>query len=440
MEFWQYIIDVFIILFFVFLNGFFVAAEFAIVKVRITQIEPLAIKGNWHAKIARDILLHSTAYLSAAQLGITMTSLVLGWIGEPLAAEMLLPPFHWIGVTQPEIVHGVSFTVAFALITAVHIIVGEQAPKVLAIQKSRETILIVSSPMRIFFFLFKPIITLLNSSSNGLLRFVGIKVSTDSELAHTEEELRLILAQDTHVSATTRNIALNAMDFHQKQARHSMIPRREIVALSVQIPVKETIAIMRANKFSRFPVFKDTIDNIIGIVYTKDIFKHDKHLQSDFTLNSVLRDATFLPETATLERVLTTSLQKKTHMIILADEYGGTAGIITLENVLEELVGNIQDEYDRETPDVVKIGDNEFMVAGYITTNDIERLFSIELSPLDIRSIGGFVIEQLGHIPAAGERLRLNGLEFTAEKVFDNAVESVRIKKIPISNEEETGQ
>jgi CBS domain containing-hemolysin-like protein len=330
MEFGQYIINVFIILFFVFLNGFFVAAEFAIVKVRLTQIEPLASKGHWHAKIARDMLLHSTAYLSATQLGITMTSLILGWIGEPLAAKMLFPIFHWIGVLQPDIIHGVSFAAAFALITAVHIVVGEQAPKVLAIQKSREAILLVSSPMRIFFFLFKPLITLLNASSNGLIRIIGIKVSTDSELAHTEEELRLILAHDTHVSATTRSIALNAMDFHQKQARHSMVPRREIVALSVQAPVKETITTMRMNKFSRFPVFKDTIDNIIGIVYTKDIFKHDKHLQPDFSLDSVLRDATFLPETATLERVLTTILQKKIHMIILADEYGGTAGIITL--------------------------------------------------------------------------------------------------------------
>jgi CBS domain containing-hemolysin-like protein len=438
MDFGQYVVNLFIILLFVFLNGFFVAAEFALVKVRLTQIEPLVAKGNRRAKIAHSLVTNLNAYLSATQLGITMTSLALGWIGEPLAAAMLFPLLHWIGITQPEIIHGVSFTAAFALITAIHIVVGEQAPKVLAIQKSRETILLVSSPMRFFFFLFKPIITLLNASSNGLLRFLGMKASTDSELAHTEEELRLILAHDTHVSATTRNIALNAMDFHQKQARHSMIPRKEIVALSVQAPVKETIEIMRTNKFSRFPVFKDTIDNIIGIVYTKDIFKQDKHLQPDFALASVLRDVTFLPETATLERVLTTSLQKKTHMIILADEYGGTAGIITLENVLEELVGNIQDEFDREMPDVVKIGENEFVVAGYITTNDVERLFSIELSPLDIRSIGGYVIEQLGHIPVVGERMRIHDIEFTTEKVVDNAVESVRIKKLPIVHEEET--
>ncbi|MGA3285884.1 MAG: hemolysin family protein [Bacteroidota bacterium] len=440
MSFWQYVFDIFTILLFIFLNGFFVAAEFAIVKARLTQIEPLVAKGNWRAKIAREILFHTTAYLSAAQLGITMTSLILGWIGEPLAAEMLLPIFQWIGLTQQNIIHGVSFAAAFTLITALHIIVGEQAPKVLAIQKARETILMVSSPMRFFFFLFKPLITVLNTSSNGLLRFLGLQSSTDSELAHSEEELRLILAHDTHVSTTTRSIALNAMDFHQKQARHAMVPRKEIVALSIQAPIQENLAVMRKNKFSRFPVFKDTIDNIIGIVYTKDIFKYDRHLQPDFALNSVLRDASFLPETATLEKALTTILQKKTHMIILADEYGGTAGLVTLENVLEELVGSIQDEYDREAPDVVKISEDEYIVDGSITTNDVERLIAVELSPMDIRSISGFLIEQLGHIPMVGEQIRTNGVEFTTGKVVDNVIESIRIKKLtlPSDNDEKS--
>ena len=438
MDFGQYVVDLFVILLFVFLNGFFVAAEFAIVKVRLTQIEPLVAKGNRRAKIAHSLVTNLNAYLSATQLGITMTSLALGWIGEPLIAVRLYPIFTNLGILSKDILHAASFGVAFSVITFLHIILGELAPKSLAILDAKRTALWVAYPLKVFFLIFKPIIWLLNSMANSILLLLGFQTVTESELEHTEEELRLILAHDTHVSATTRNIALNAMDFHQKQARHSMIPRKEIVALSVQAPVTEAIAVMRANKFSRFPVFKDTIDNIIGIVYTKDIFKQDRHLQPDFALTSVLRDAIFLPETAPLERVLTTSLQKKTHMIILADEYGGTAGIITLENVLEELVGNIQDEYDRETPDIVKIGENEFVVAGYITTNDVERLFSIELSHLDIRSIGGFVIEQLGHIPAVGERMRFHDIEFTTEKVVDNAVESVRIKKLPISNEEET--
>jgi CBS domain containing-hemolysin-like protein len=439
MGFWQYTFDILTILLIVFLNGFFVAAEFAIVKVRLTQIEPLARKGIWRAKVARQMLLHNTAYLSAAQLGITMTSLFLGWIGEPLAAEMLLPIFQSVGIIQHNLIHGISFAFAFACITALHIVVGEQAPKVLAIQKPSETILLVSSPMRLFFFVFKPLITLLNASSNGLLRLVGIQSSADSDLAHSEEELRLILANESHVSAATRNIALNAMDFHQKQARHAMIPRREIVALSAQASVKDNIAIMQKNKYSRFPVFKDTIDNIVGIIYTKDIFKQARHLQPNFILDSVIRDAFFLPETASLEKVLATILQKKTHMLVLADEYGGTAGIITLENVLEELVGNIQDEYDKETPDIVKISEDEFVISGSVTTSDVERFLNVELSPLDIRSIGGLIIEQLGHIPVPDERMKLQNIEFTTEKVTENFIELVRVKRSsqPITSNDE---
>ncbi len=441
MEFWLYILDILVIFLFIFLNGFFVAAEFAIVKVRQTQIEPLAQKGNLRAKIGQDILLHTNAYLSATQLGITMTSLALGWIGEPLAADMVSPLFQLVGVEQHEVVHGVSFALAFAVITALHIVIGEQAPKVLAIQKAKEALLYVSYPMRIFFFIFRPLINSLNASSNGLLRLLGLYDSSLKELAHSEEELRSIIVNDRRVSVVTRNIALNAMVFHQKQARHAMVPRKEIVALSADAPVQASLTVMRSNKFSRYPVYKDTIDNIIGIVYTKDIYRNELDRQSSFSIRAVLRDVIFLPETATLETVLETIRQKKSHMVLLADEYGGTAGLITLENVLEELVGSIQDEYDREAPEIVKVGENEFIVAGNLTTNDVEQLLSVELSPMDIRSIGGFLVEQFGHIPSAGERMDINGIQFTIEKTVDNAVETIRIHRIPppVQNSQEGG-
>ena len=384
----QVFFDAFIILLFVFLNGFFVAAEFAIVKVRITQIKPLAQRGNWRAKIALNLVTNLNAYLSATQLGITMTSLALGWIGEPLVADHLFPIFHSVGIVSENLIHAVSLGVAFSIITFLHIVLGELAPKYLSIIEPKRITLWIAYPLQLFFFIFKPVIWLLNSMSNMILRIFGFQTVAVSELEHSEGELRLILAHDMHVSATTRNIALNAIDFSQKQARHAMVPRKEIMALPIQAPVKDNLTVMQTHKFSRYPVYKETIDNIIGIVYTKDIFIHNRHLQTDFTLFSVLRDATFLPETATLEKILTTILQKKTHMIILADEYGGTAGLITLENVLEELVGNIQDEYDRETPDVVKIHENEFVIAGNITTSDVEKLFAVELSPSEIRSIG----------------------------------------------------
>jgi CBS domain containing-hemolysin-like protein len=437
-SFWQLISDSIVVLLFILLNGFFVVAEFSIVKVRLTQIEPLAQKGNRRARLARLILEHTNAYLSAAQLGVTMTSLALGWIGEPLVAKMFLPVFTWVGVNSPELLHGVSFAFAFSVITAVHIVVGEQAPKVLAIHKAAPMLLAIAYPFRWFYLVFRPLVLLLNAASNGLLRFMGLESSANQDAGHSEEELRMILAHEHQVSVSTRNIALNAIDFHQKQARHAMTPRKEMLALSLHAPVQKNIELMRLNKFSRYPVFLETIDNVVGVVHTKDVFKTERQLQPNFTIGSVLRDTVFLPETATLEKVLETMLKKRIHMIILADEYGGTAGLITLENVLEELVGNIQDEYDREAPEIVKVNEHEFLVDGALTTNDVERMFEIELSPMDIRSIGGFFIEQLGHFPKVGEQLKVGKLEFTAEKIVENALELVRIKRLPKGNDTDT--
>jgi putative hemolysin len=213
-----------------------------------------------------------------------------------------------------------------------------------------------------------------------------------------------------------------------------MVPRTEMTTLSLTDTAQENLAVMRSNKYSRFPVYKDSIDNIIGLIYTKDIFKQDRDHNPSFSLEAILRDATFLPETASLEKVLDTMLSRKTHMVILADEYGGTAGLITLENVLEEIVGPIQDEFDRESPEVIKFSESEYLVDASITTNEVEQLFSQELSPLDIRSIGAFVLEQLGHIPESGEHVTVNGIEFKVEQVTDRMIDRIRVKRLPVKN------
>lgn len=429
--FWQYLLQILIVLGVVLINAFFVAAEFAIVKVRNTQIEPLAEKGNLRAAIARDIISHLDSYLSATQLGITMTSLALGWIGEPMVATMIRPLAEFVGLVNESALEAISLTIAFSIITFLHITLGELAPKSLAIQKAQGTTLFVAYPLRLFFVIFRPIINALNMFANGILKVLGFGVVSDTELLHSEEELRLLLSQDKRVSATSKSIVLNAMDFRRKQARHVMISRKEVVALSVAAPIRESIEIMRNNKFSRFPVYKDTIDNIIGVVHTKDIFRADRHLKADFKLETVMRDAVVMPETATLEKALEMMLLRKTHMIALADEFGGTAGILTMENVLEELVGNIQDEFDREAPEITKISETEYLIDATITTNDVERLIDQELSPKDILSIGAFVIEQLGHIPKKGEKFRINTTEFTVESIKDRVIGSIRIKRLP---------
>jgi len=254
---------------------------------------------------------------------------------------------------------------------------------------------------------------------------------------YSEEELRLLLAQEKGISLTGRQLVINAMDFRKKQARHCMVPRKEMTALPLAGEARKNLETMRTNKFSRYPVFTQSLDNIIGVVHTKDIFKADRDHKPDFSIESVLRDAVFLPETAPLERVLEVFIHKKTHMVILVDEFGGTAGLITLEDVLEEIVGSIQDEFDRETPEVAKISDTEFLVDASITTNDVEKLIDQELSIRDIMSIGAFVIEKLGHLPAKGEIVRVNGAEFTIEKVDDRVIETIRAKKVPVTQEKE---
>jgi CBS domain containing-hemolysin-like protein len=211
-----------------------------------------------------------------------------------------------------------------------------------------------------------------------------------------------------------------------------------MVMLSLSASTQDNLKVMRTNKFSRYPVYKDSMDNIVAVVYTKDIFKLDRDHGPDFSLESVLRDTTFLPETVSIEKVLETMLQCKTHMVILADEYGGTAGLITLENVLEELVGPIQDEFDRESPEVIKLNDGEYVVEASVTTNDVEQLISVELSPKDILSIGAFLLEQLGHIPVNGENVRVNGVEFTVEQVTDRVIDRIRVKKLPAPLEDES--
>ncbi|MBI3112497.1 MAG: HlyC/CorC family transporter [Ignavibacteriales bacterium] len=427
----SWLFDFFIVMFFVVLNGFFVAAEFAIVKVRMTQIDPLVTRGNWRAKIVKDIITHLDAYLSATQLGITMASLALGWIGEPLIASEIRPMLEGFGITNAEIIRGISFGVAFAIITFLHIVLGELAPKSLAIQRAQQTTLWIASPLKLFYAIFRPIIWSLNSLANAILRLLGFHVVSESELLHSEEELRLLLTQEKSVSMANKNLVLNAMDFRRKQARHSMVSRMEIVALSITAPMAKNLETMRSHKFTRYPVYRESIDNIIGVVNTRDVFKLNRDHDPGFSLESVLRDALFLPETISLERVLEVILQKKNHMVILADEYGGTAGLITLENVLEELVGNIQDEFDREQPEVTKVNENEYLVDASLTTNDVEKLIDQELSPKDILSIGAFLLELLGHIPKKGEVIRVNGTEFTIELVEDKVIERIRVRKLP---------
>ena len=429
MDLWATITNIAILMLIAGLNGFFTASGFSLVKVRSTQIDALVRKGNRSAKATREILNHLDVYLSATQFGNVLTSIALGWLGEPFAARALGGVFENVGLTNTSVIEAVSFGVAFGFVTFLNIIIGEMVPKSIAIQKALRISLLVAYPLRLFFTVFKPFIKLLDFISAMVLKVLRIGTPSEADLAHSTEELRLLLTQESGVPKASKSLVVNALDFRRKQARHAMVPRPEMVALALDDPAADNIELMRRNKFSRFPVFRDTIDNIVGIVHTKDIFKTEIHHRADFRLDTVLRDAVFLPETVPLQSVLETILHRKTHMVILSDEYGGTAGLITLEDVLEELVGTIQDEFDRESPVVTKISEDEYLVDASITTHNVEQLIGQELSAKDIRSLGAYLIEEFGHIPSEGERLMRGLVEFSIERADEKVVERVRIKR-----------
>lgn len=429
MDLWNSFTNIVILLLIAGLNGYFTAASFSLVKVRATQIDALVRKGNRRAKAAQEILNHLDVYLSATQFGNVLASIALGWLGEPFAAHALGGVFESLGMTNASMIEAISFGVAFGFVTFLNIIIGEMVPKSIAIQKALRITLLIAYPLRLFFTVFKPFIKLLDFVSALVLKALRVGTPEEAELAHSTEELRLLLTQESGVPKGSKALVVNALDFRRKRARHAMVPRPEVVALALDNPVSDNIELMRRNKFSRYPVFRDTIDNIVGIVHTKDIFKTEIHHQPEFRLEKVLRDAVFLPETVPLQSVLETILLRKTHMVILSDEYGGTAGLITLEDVLEELVGTIQDEFDREAPVVTKISEGEYVVDASITTHDVEQLMGQELSAKDIRSVGAFLIEEFGHIPSKGEHLVRGMVEFSIELADERVIERVRIKR-----------
>lgn len=415
----------------VFLNGFFVAAEFAIVKVRTTQIEPLVRRGSKSADIAQHVITHLDSYLSATQLGITLTSLGLGWIGEPFIAHLLEPFFTWTGISQPAVVTAVSFGVGFSIISFLHIVLGELAPKSLAIQKAQRVTLTVARPLHVFYLIFRPAIWALNGTANYFLRLAGIQPASESDLAHSEEELRLLLSSGKTISSTSRSILLKAMELRDRTVREVMVPRTGIVFLSTEKTIQENIAIVMESQFTRYPLCDGDLDNILGMIHLKDVIKLKPDQGGVEQLLSIKREMMFVPETMPLERILTAFLTKRVLMAVAVDEYGGTAGLVTLENVLEELVGEIRDEFDVEPQMVQKISENEYLVDGTMPLHDFARMFEIVPSSKDFVSVSGYAIHLLGRVPDKGTEISMGNWNTLVEAVEKKKVKQLRLRKIP---------
>ena len=405
----------------VLLNGFFVAAEFALVKIRDTQLDPLINKGHRRARIARRVLGNLDRSLSAAQLGITLASLGLGWVGEPVFAALLRPAMDLMQIDSEQARHTISFIVGFSAITFLHIVAGEQAPKWLAIQKPLPTSLWVAQPLDWFGKMAYPLIWLLNHSSLWLLRRCGLEPVSEAELMHSEEELRLMFAtSQRHAGGTAlgRDIVLNALDLRRRIARDVMRPRQEIVALDTGASLAECLDVAEKTRFSRFPLCAGgDLDQVSGVVHLKDLFtmRHQAKHGADFL--PVARKIVYVPETARLEKLLQLLLERRLHMALVVDEFGGTTGLVTLENILEELVGQIQDEFDQENPMLVKTGETAWKILGALPVHELAELVGEPLAEEGITTTSGWVTHRLGGFPKQGDVVTLGNFQLRVEEM-----------------------
>jgi CBS domain containing-hemolysin-like protein len=425
----------------VLVNGFFVAAEFALVKVRASQIDLRAQEGNKLAKLTQSMLHNLEAYLSATQLGITLASLGLGWIGESVVAEVLLAIIHQLGlVVAPETVHSIALVASFATITVLHIVIGEQAPKVLAIQKSEATTLAIAAPLRVFYLVTYPAIWLLNKLSNGLLGLFGVR-ATHGHDVHTAEELRFLIDQGKEtgeIQDSEHELIENVFEFNDRMVKQIMVPRTKLSALDVNAPADKILDTVFSEGFSRMPVYEGSIDNIVGVLNVKDLLPIIRRGET-VELARIMRPPYFVPETKKINRLLRQFQRKHIVMAIVSDEFGGVSGIVTIEDIMEELVGEIQDEYDNEVPVVEKISENEYRVNTATAIPDANEYLPYPLPEGDdYESVGGLLNVLYGNIPEVGDVAVLDPYEFRVLSRTGRVVEMVQLRVISNNDPTET--
>ena len=416
-------------------NAFFVAAEFAIVKVRASQIELLVQSGSRTAKMGQHLISHLDASLSTIQLGITLASLGLGWIGEPIVAKLIIEVMRLVGLeADPDLAHSIALPVAFILITFLLIVFGELAPKALAIQHSQSTTLAVAFPLWFFYLIFSPAIVALNWTANQVLRLFGIRPASEAEHSHSGEELRFLLEQGREggtIEQEEHELIENVFEFGETTVREIMVPRTSIAAIEVTSSRSALVNLLVEGGYSRIPVYEDSLDNIIGVVHAKDLITLMEH-RDLIILRDLLRPAFFVPETKPIDDLLREFQRRKVHIAMVVDEFGSTAGLVTMEDVLEELVGEIQDEHDSENHDIEKVSDQTYIINAALSISDVnDHINEFELPEgNDYTSVGGFINKWLGRIPEVNEIFEYDTLRMTVLKTDNHHVAQVKIEKL----------
>jgi len=420
----------------VLLNGFFVASEFALVRIRETQLDVLVAKGWRRAKMAQHIVRNLNSYLSATQLGITMVSLGLGWIGQPVFTTLLDPVLISLGVTSETWQHSISFAFGFSALTFLHITVGELAPKWLTIQKPLPVALASAFPLRWFYLALYPFNRLLNYSARWLLQRIGMEPDRAADRAQSEEELRLLVTTAQGV-AGGRNLILNALDLRHRIAREVMRPRHEVAAFDTEASFAECVALAEKTRYSRFPLCEGgDLEKTRGVVHIKDLYALRDKAQTAADLLPVARPLIYVPETARLEKLLQLFLERKLHFAIVVDEYGGTTGIATLENVLEELVGQIQDEFDQEKSELTLVSENVWEAVGTLPLHELEKIIGETQHEETVATASGWLTQKLGGFPKTGDVLTVGACELRVEETDGPRVTRLKITKRAVAGPE----
>lgn len=433
--------NLFIIVFLLFSNGFFVASEFAMVKVRKTRIEQLVNEGNFNAKIALEALKDLDKFIAAVQLGVTISSIGLGWVGEGTLAHIIEPIFVFLpGITKTYATHTLSVSIAFALITFFHVVLGELIPKSIALEYTEKTALLVARPMQALTFIFNPFIWLLNGFGNFVLKCLHIPHSHKGSLVHSTEELDMLVNASYNggvLNETEKDMLHNVFKFSDLTAKQVMVPRTDMVCIPKDMPMEELNKLAATSQYTRYPVYEDDIDHIIGLIHVKDLYSLS--IKDEVCpISKILREVLLVPETITMDNLVLEFKKRKGQMAIVVDEFGGTSGLVTLEDVIEEIFGDVQDEFDEEEEEeeeIKEIAPDTYIANSMMRLDEFSEFFKIdekEIDDEDIDTIGGLVVKLLGRLAQINDTVDFYNLTFVVKEV-----DGARITKLEIIRHEE---
>ncbi len=412
-------------------NGFFVAAEFALVSVRRTRVDELIQQGKSGAAEIKRALDDPDRFIAATQLGITIASLGLGWLGEPALAHFVEPVVKLLPVRWAQLAsNSISAGIAFAVITYLHVVVGELMPKSIALQRPEATALAVVRPTLFTEALFKPAIWLLNGTGNGLLKLLGMRAASGQDMVHSVQELKMLVvaSEESGVLEDTERDMLHAVfDFGDSTTRAVMIPRTEMFAVDADAPVSELIQLATKHPLSKFPVYEGDIDHVIGIAHVKDLVRVQHDQRQAATIRGLMREALFVPDTARLDNLLKQFRAKRQHMAIVLDEYGGTAGLVTLDDLMEQIVGEVHDAFDKSVPEIQRLPDGSALIDGLTPIEDVNEHFGLALRDENYDTIAGFVLGRLDRIAKVGDAVEADGARFKVE-----AMDGLRIARVSL--------